>query len=115
MYFGWADPQLNPRMGVEYYEQVADRMGASTGDFFRLFMVPGMFHCGGGVGTGVFDTATPLVKWVESRTAPERIEASRVVGGKVVRTRPLCDYPRVARFQGSGSMDDAANFVCVKP
>jgi feruloyl esterase len=115
MYFGWADPQLNPRMGVEYYEQVVDKMGASTGDFFRLFMVPGMFHCGGGVGTGVFDTATPLVKWVESRTPPDRIEAGRAVNGKVVRTRPLCDYPRVARFKGSGSIDDAANFACVKP
>lgn len=115
MYFGWADPQLNPMMGVDYYEQTVERMGASTGDFFRLFMVPGMFHCGGGVGTSVFDTATPLVQWVESRTAPDRIEASRVVAGKVVRTRPLCDYPRVARYKGSGSIDDAANFACVKP
>ena len=52
LWFWWADPQLNPRMGVEYYEQVVEKMGASTGDFFRLFMVPGMFHCGGGVGTG---------------------------------------------------------------
>ncbi len=115
MYFGWADPQLNPMMGVEYYEQVAEKMGASTGDFFRLFMVPGMFHCGGGVGTSVFDTATPLVQWVESRTPPDHIEASRVVAGKVVRTRPLCDYPRVARYKGTGSIDDAANFTCVKP
>jgi feruloyl esterase len=115
MYYGWADPQLNPRMGVEYYEQVVDRMGPSTGDFFRLFMVPGMFHCRGGVGTGVFDTATPLVKWVEASTAPERIEASRVVEGKVVRTRPLCNYPLVARYKGSGSIDEAANFSCVKP
>jgi feruloyl esterase len=115
MYFGWADPQLNPRMGVEYYEQVTEKMGASTTDFFRLFMVPGMFHCGGGVGTGVFDTATPLVNWVEASTAPERIEASRVVEGKVVRTRPLCNYPLVARYKGSGSIDEAANFSCVKP
>ena len=115
MYFGWADPQLNARMGVEYYEQVVEKMGASTADFFRLFMVPGMFHCGGGVGTGVFDVATPLVKWVESSTPPERIEASRVVAGKVVRTRPLCDYPLVARYKGSGSVDEAANFACVKP
>ena len=59
MYFGWADPQLNARMGVEYYEQVVEKMGASTGEFFRLFMVPGMFHCGGGVGTSQFDPATP--------------------------------------------------------
>jgi feruloyl esterase len=115
MYFGWADPQLNPKMGVEYYEQVVDKMGASTGDFFRLFMVPGMFHCGGGVGTSQFDAATPMVKWAEAGTAPERIEASRVVAGKVVRTRPLCAYPLVARYRGSGSIDEAANFACVKP
>jgi feruloyl esterase len=115
MYFGWADPQLNPMMGVEYYEQVVEKMGASTGDFFRLFMAPGMFHCGGGVGPNVFDVATPLVNWVESNAAPDRIEASRSVAGKVVRTRPLCDYPRVARYKGGGSVDEAANFVCVKP
>lgn len=115
MYFGWADPQLNPLMGVEYYEQVAEKMGASTNDFYRLFMVPGMFHCGGGVGTSTFDTATQLVKWVESGAAPERIEASRVVQGKVVRTRPLCVYPQVARYKGSGSVEESANFSCVKP
>ena len=74
-----------------------------------------MFHCGGGVGTSVFDAATPLVKWVEASAAPERIEASRVVAGKVVRTRPLCAYPQVARYKGSGSIDETANFACVKP
>ena len=115
MYFGWADPQLNPRMGVEYFEQVVGKMGDSTGDFFRLFMVPGMFHCGGGVGTSVFDAATPVVKWVEAGKAPDRIEASRVVSGQVVRTRPLCSYPEVARYKGSGSIDESANFNCVKP
>jgi hypothetical protein len=115
MYFGWADPQLNPLMGVEYYEQVVEKMGTSTGDFARLFMVPGMFHCGGGVGTGVFDTATPLVNWVESSKSPDRIEASRAVAGKVVRTRPLCAYPQVARYKGAGSIDETANFTCVKP
>jgi pimeloyl-ACP methyl ester carboxylesterase len=115
MYFGWADPQLNPMMGVEYYEKVAERMGSSTGDFFRLFMVPGMFHCGGGVGTSVFDTATPLLKWVESGSAPNQIAASRVVDSRVVRTRPLCPYPQVARYKGSGSIDEAANFSCAQP
>jgi hypothetical protein len=112
MYFGWADPQLNPRVAVEYYEQVADRMGDSTPDFFRLFMAPGMFHCGGGVGTSTFDVATPLLHWVESGGAPKAIPASRVASGKVVRTRPLCPYPQVARYNGSGSIDDAANFSC---
>ena len=115
MYFGWADPQLNPMMGVEYYEKVAERLGSGTGDFFRLFMVPGMFHCGGGIGTSTFDAATPSVKWVESATAPETIAASRVVENKVVRTRPLCPYPQVARYKGAGSIDEAASFACVKP
>lgn len=115
MYFGWADPQLNPRMGVEYYEQVVENMGPSTEEFFRLFMVPGMFHCGGGVGTSQFDAATPVVNWVEAGKAPERIGAARVVAGKVVRTRPLCAYPQVARYKGTGSLDDDANFECKQP
>ena len=115
MYFGWADPQLNPMMGVEYYGKVAERLGNGTSDFFRLFMVPGMFHCGGGIGTSTFDAATPLVKWVESANAPETITASRVIDNKVVRTRPLCPYPQVARYRGAGSIDEAANFACVKP
>ena len=115
MYFGWADPALNPLTGVEYYEQVSQRMGAATGGFFRLFMVPGMFHCNGGVGADTFDKLGPLAGWVERGTAPDAIPASRVIGGKVVRTRPLCAYPEVARYQGSGSTDDASNFACVKP
>ncbi len=112
MYFGWADPQLNPRVAVEYYDQATNRMGDSTSKFFRLFMVPGMFHCGGGVGTSTFDVATPLLHWVESGDSPETIPASQVSSGKVVRTRPLCPYPMVARYKGSGSIDDAANFSC---
>jgi feruloyl esterase len=114
MYFGWADPALNPLMGVEYYEQVVQRMGAGTSGFFRLFMVPGMFHCGGGVGADTFDKFGPLVGWVEHGTAPDAIPASRVAGGKVVRTRLLCAYPEVDRYTGTGSIDDAANFACVK-
>ena len=115
MYFGWADPQLNAKMGVEYYEQVVDKMGPSTDEFFRLFMVPGMFHCGGGVGTSQFDMTTPVLNWVEGGTAPARIEASRVAAGKVVRTRPLCAYPLTAKYKGTGSIDEAANFTCAKP
>ena len=115
LYYGWADPQLNPMMGVEYYENVREQMGPSTSEFARLFMVPGMAHCGGGVGTNVFDVVTPMINWVESGSAPNRISASRVVDGKVVRTRPLCAYPQVARYKGTGSIDDAANFACVQP
>ncbi len=112
MYFGWADPALNPQMGVGYYESVLSRMGPSTNDFFRLFMVPGMFHCGGGVGTSSFDMLAALLDWVEHGAAPDRIPAARVLNGKTVRTRPLCPYPQVARYSGSGSIDDAANFTC---
>jgi feruloyl esterase len=90
-------------------------MGSSTSDFFRLFMVPGMLHCGDGVGTDQFDTLTALSTWVEKGTAPDAVKASRAVRGNVVRTRPLCAYPEVARYRGSGSADDAANFTCVKP
>jgi hypothetical protein len=111
-YYGWADPALNPLMGVGYYESVVNRMGPSTSDFYRLFMVPGMFHCGGGVGTGSFDTMTPLVAWVEQGVAPQSIAASRLVDGKVVRTRPLCPYPETAIYNGTGSIDEAASFTC---
>jgi len=111
-YFGWADPALNPMMGVRYFERVAQQTGPSTADFYRLFMVPGMFHCSGGIGTSTFDALTPLVEWVEKGAAPQTIAASRVVDGKVVRTRPLCPYPQVARYKGNGSIDDAASFAC---
>jgi feruloyl esterase len=115
MYFGWADPALNPMMGVEYYEAVRERMGPGTTDFFRLFMVPGMFHCGDGPGPNQFDTTGPLSDWVEHGAAPQSIRASKTAAGKVVRTRPLCVYPEVARYKGAGSIDDFASFACVKP
>ena len=115
IYFGWADPQLNPRVAVEYYEQVTAQMGASTPEFARLFMVPGMFHCGGGVGANTFDAVTPLIQWVEAGVAPQSIPASQVSGGKTVRTRPLCPHPQVAKYKGAGNVDDAANFLCAAP
>ncbi|MGH9666461.1 MAG: tannase/feruloyl esterase family alpha/beta hydrolase, partial [Bryobacteraceae bacterium] len=115
MFHGWADQALNARVSVEYYTAVTKRMGPSTPDFFRLFMVPGMFHCGGGVGTGTFDMLAPLIAWVEHGTAPDTIPAARIVDGKTVRTRPLCPYPQVARYKGSGGIDAAENFSCVAP
>jgi len=114
-YFGWADPALNPLMGVGYYESVRQRLGPATSEFYRLFMVPGMFHCMGGVGVSTFDAFTPLVEWVEKGIAPQSIIGARILDGKVVRTRPLCAYPDVAKYKGSGSMDEAANFMCVRP
>jgi feruloyl esterase len=115
MYFGWADTALNPLMGVDYYEQVSARFGASTTDFFRLFMVPGMAHCRGGVGTDQYDCLTALVEWVEKGVAPNQIVATQTRDGKVVRTRPLCPYPQVAKYNGNGDPNEARSFVCVAP
>ena len=81
-------------------------------DSYRLFMVPGMAHCGGGDGTDQFDMLGALEKWMETKKAPDQVMASRVREGKVDRTRPLCAYPQVAVYKGSGSTDDAANFSC---
>ncbi|MDA1093993.1 MAG: tannase/feruloyl esterase family alpha/beta hydrolase [Acidobacteria bacterium] len=115
-HFGWADTALNPMMGVNYYEDVRATMGAdATNAFYRFFPVPGMFHCSGGLGTDQFDVMTPLVNWVEGGAAPDSIAAARVEQGQVTRTRPLCPYPQVARYSGSGSIDDARSFACAPP
>jgi Tannase and feruloyl esterase len=111
-YAGWSDTALTPLMTVNYYEQVSARMGASTRDFYRLFMVPGMFHCRGGFGTDRVDALTALVNWVENGKAPESIVATRMEDNKLVRSRPLCSYPQTAHYAGSGSIDDAASFTC---
>jgi hypothetical protein len=113
--FGWADSILQPLMGVNYYEQAVAKNGSDTPDFFRLFMVPGMEHCGGGVGPDRHDPMTAMVDWVEKGKAPASMVASRVVNDQVVRTRPLCPYPQVARYSGQGSIDDASNFRCMAP
>ena len=115
MTYGWADSILQPMMGVHYYEQAMSKNGPDTKDFFRLFMVPGMAHCSGGIGTDRHDPMTAIINWVEKGAAPDSITASRVVNSQVVRTRPLCPYPQVARYEGKGSIDDAANFRCVAP
>ena len=115
MTYGWSDQILQPMMGVNYYEKAVTTNGPKTRDFFRLFMVPGMTHCGGGVGPDRNDAVTAVIDWVEKSKAPDSIVASQVSGSKVVRTRPLCPYPQVARFKGEGSIDEAANFRCVAP
>jgi feruloyl esterase len=115
MTYGWADSILQPMMGVNYYEQALAKNGPDTTGFFRLFMVPGMAHCAGGIGPDRHDAVTAIINWVEKGQAPASITASRVVNNEVVRTRPLCPYPQVARYSGSGSIDEAANFRCVAP
>ncbi len=115
MTYGWADQILQPLMGVKYYEEVVAKNGKDTAEFARLFMVPGMAHCGGGVGPDRNDAVTAVIDWVEKGKAPDQLIASKVTNGQVVRTRPLCPYPQVARYKGQGSIDDAANFSCVAP
>jgi pimeloyl-ACP methyl ester carboxylesterase len=112
MYMGWADPALNPYMGVEYYEAVVKQMGPTTREFFKLYMMPGVFHCSGGVGPACFDPLAQLIPWVEKGKAPTTIVAEQRQGTKVVRTRPLCAYPEVAKYRGQGSPDEAASFQC---
>ena len=112
MYIGWADPALNPRSGIEYYEAVLKQLGPSAREFFRLYMMPGVFHCSGGVGPACFDPLARVIPWVEQGKAPETIVASQIESGKTLRTRPLCPYPTAAHYKGSGSPDEAANFRC---
>jgi tannase/feruloyl esterase len=114
MTYGWADSILQPMMGVSYYEQAVAKNGKDTKDFFRLFMIPGMAHCAGGVGPDQNDAVTAVINWVEKKTAPDAI-ASKIVSGQTMRTRPLCPYPQVARYSGDGSIDEAKNFKCVAP
>jgi len=110
-YHGWNDPQIAPEASVQYYQKVLANM-KDVSAFYRLFMVPGMAHCGGGEGTSTFDMLAALENWVEQKKAPEQVAAARVRDGKTDRTRPLCPFPQVARYKGSGSTDEAANFNC---
>jgi hypothetical protein len=119
-YHGWADPPANPLMSIDYYESVLRVMGdQGTKDFYRLFMVPGMFHIlnstsGTGIGYGTVDWLSPIVEWVENGKPPDSLIGARLEGS-VTKTRPLCPYPKVAKYNGSGSIDVAENFSCVMP
>ncbi|MBI4908031.1 MAG: tannase/feruloyl esterase family alpha/beta hydrolase [Acidobacteria bacterium] len=115
MYFGWADPALNPLMGIGYYESVLKKMGPGTHDFFQLYMMPGVFHCSGGVGPACFDPLVRIVPWVEKGVKPGAIIAEQIEKGKPVRSRPLCAYPQVAKYAGQGSPDVATSFKCAAP
>jgi feruloyl esterase len=113
-YHGWSDPQISPANATQYYSRLVDSVGDAdtVHDAYRLFMAPGMGHCGGGEGPSSFDMLTALEEWVEQGQAPDLIVASRERGGSVDRTRPLCPYPQLAVYTGTGSTDDAANFTC---
>lgn len=128
VFHGWQDAVVNALDTISYYEAVQTAQGGvpATQDFFRLFLVPGMGHCSGGAGATTFgnsggqapdatadsDLLMALDRWVEQGQAPDRIVASRVASGNVVRTRPLCAYPQTAVYKGAGSTDEATSFEC---
>ncbi|MGH9406890.1 MAG: tannase/feruloyl esterase family alpha/beta hydrolase [Terriglobia bacterium] len=130
LYHGWADAAIPPMNTVNYFKSVVGAMGEKqTGKFVRLYMVPGMQHCGGGVGPDSFGAAPSvnvdaehsmfdsLELWVEHGTAPGAIIATKRSnpfnpGSVVQMTCPLCPYPEVARYKGSGDTNQAANFIC---
>lgn len=132
MYHGWADPLIPSQSSINYFNALVanDSHGfqqasfpgytspalGATQSYARLFMVPGMYHCSGGPGPNTFDALTPLVTWAETGAAPETIVATKFVADTppaVAMTRPLCVYPKVAKYNGSGSTALAANFTCV--
>jgi len=117
LYHGWSDPGIPPLSSVHYYSSVVDTLGGTkkATDSVRLFMVPGMNHCRGGDGTDTFDAVAALDQWVVRSKAPDQILASHSSGGVVDKTRPLCPYPEVAKYKGTGATKDAVNFTCKMP
>jgi feruloyl esterase len=114
LYHGWSDPQVTPLNTIDYFNKVVALHGRdAVGSAVQLYMVPGMNHCQGGPGTDVFDKVAAIEQWVLTGRAPARIPASHSTGGVVDRTRPLCPFGQVARWNGTGSSNDAANFACV--
>src|SRR5437773_794910 len=116
LYHGWSDTNVPTLNTIKYYNGVVEKLGgvSKATDRVRLFLAPGMGHCGGGEGPNVFDKVGPLERWVEQGKAPATLIASHTSEGKIDRTRPLCPYPQVAKHKGGG-IDDAANFVCEAP
>jgi feruloyl esterase len=114
MYHGWSDPQVPALDTVDYFDAVLKATGeARRGTAIELYMEPGVSHCFGGDGPDTFDAVGALDTWERSGHAPSHIVAARLsTDGEVVRTRPLCPYPEIARYVGSGSIDDAASFRC---
>jgi feruloyl esterase len=108
---GWSDTGITPETSIWYYESVLKKMGSNQSDWLRLFMAPGMGHCGGGPGVNTFDSIGTLEKWVEKGVAPDTMLGNGANG----LTRPLCPYPQAAEYKGSGDLKDAANWACKAP
>jgi feruloyl esterase len=107
---GWSDTGITPETTIWYYDQVLSKMGKNQSEWMRLFMAPGMGHCGGGPGVNTFDSIGTLEKWVEKGVAPETM-----LGTGAGLTRPLCPYPQYAEYKGSGDLKDGNNWACKAP
>jgi feruloyl esterase len=116
-YHGWSDPQISPQNSVDYYTRATEAIGGAKAidGSYRLFMAPGMAHCAGGDGPNTFDMLSALEQWVEQGHAPDRILATHATRGVVDRRRPLCPYPQLAVYSGSGNPDEDTSFVCRVP
>jgi hypothetical protein len=115
VWHGWADQLITADGTIDYYKRVQQQMGGpqKISEFIRLFLAPGVAHCAGGAGPAPTGQLEALVTWVEDGKAPETLSATRRdQAGNVTRSRPLCQYPLVAKYKGTGSTDDAANFAC---
>lgn len=117
MWHGWADGAIMATSSIGYYEGVTQLMGGrkQTEDFFRLFLVPGVHHGGGGPGFTEFDSLTALENWVEKGQSPEKLIAGHLSNGVVERTRPVFPYPVLARFSGKGDPKQADSFAPFDP
>jgi feruloyl esterase len=123
LYHGWGDAAIPPQNTIDYYSAVRAKT-AGADDFVRLFMAPGMSHCLMGPGPNSFDVLGAIDAWKTTGVAPETLTATKfdndLLGylgfpAKPVRTRPLCAYPKTARWNGVGSTDEAGSFACVAP
>ena len=129
LYHGWNDPAISAVNTVQYYQAVQHAMGSKAGSFIRLYMAPGMQHCGGGPGPNSFGQSgtttargdkrgiySALEQWVEKGTIPGDIIATKYIDDNsskgIQMTRPLCPYPQIARYNGSGDKNDASSFTC---
>ena len=115
LYHGLSDPDISAVNTVNYYRRISDISGPQTPGFARLFLAPGMQHCGGGPGPDAFDAVAAVQRWVEEGLAPEKIIASHYTQGTLDRSRPLCPYPQMAAYSGKGNAVDASSWVCRAP
>jgi feruloyl esterase len=110
---GWAEWRHGNEL-AQYYTNVLNNAGLDKADQVRLFLVPGMGHCGGGNGPNQYNKLAAIDSWVSTGKAPNELIMSRVEQGKVTRTRPTCAWPAVATYKGTGSEDEASSYYCKK-